>query len=95
MPKGAPRAPGRHGSANLHGGQGAHDLDSFEADGDDLGDEAEDVLGLVRAVGVVGDAAAFVGADLILVNDLIEGGVVAETVFASLGRGIPLDSTCS
>ena len=58
----------------------------FEADGDDLGDEADDVLGVVGAVGVVGDAAALVGADLVLVNDPVQGGAVAETVFKGLGR---------
>ena len=41
--------------------EGADDCHRFEADGDDLSDEAEDVLGVVGAVGIVGDAAAFVG----------------------------------
>jgi len=59
------------------GRQALDNLDRFQADGDDLGDQAYDVRGIVRAVGVVGDAAAFVGADLVLVNDPFEGGTVA------------------
>jgi hypothetical protein len=42
-------------------GEGADDLDGFEAYRDDLADEAEDVLLVVGAVGIVGDAAALVG----------------------------------
>ena len=36
-------------------------------------DQANDVRWIVVAVGIVGDAAAFVGADLILVDNPIEG----------------------
>lgn len=35
--------------------QTGDDLLGFERDGDDLADEAEDVLGIILAVGVVGD----------------------------------------
>jgi hypothetical protein len=45
---------------------------------DDLANEAEDVLGVVFAVGVVDDAGAFVGGDLILVDYPFEGGAVAD-----------------
>ena len=50
-------------------------MDGFEADGYYLFDEAEDVGFVVEVVGVVGDAAAFVGFDAVLVYDPIEGGV--------------------
>ena len=53
---------------------------------DDLADEAEDVFGVVFAVGVVGYAAALVGGDLVLVDDPFEGGAIAESVFVGLGR---------
>ena len=52
----------------------------FEGDGDDLADEAEDVLGVVVSVGVVDDVGALVGGDLVLVDDPFEGGAVAEAV---------------
>ena len=52
----------------------------FQGDGDDLADEAEDVVGVVFAVGVVDDAGAFVGGDLVLVDDPFQGGAVAEAV---------------
>ena len=70
----------------MQGRQALDNLHRLEADGDDLGDEAEDVPGVVGAIGVVGDAAAFVRADLVLVNDPFEGGTVPEPVFVSLGR---------
>jgi hypothetical protein len=52
----------------------------LQADGDHLTDQAEDVLRIVGAVGIVGDAAAFVGGNLILVDDPFESGTVAEAV---------------
>jgi hypothetical protein len=57
----------------------------FEGDGDDLADEAEDVVVVVGAVGVVEDAGAGVGGDAVLVRrslrpDPFEGGAVAEAV---------------
>jgi len=51
-----------------------------------LADEADDVFGVVGAVGVAGDAAAFVGGHLVLIDDPIEGGAVAEAVVEDLGR---------
>ena len=62
----------------------------FEGDGDDLADEAEDVLrvGILPfvAVGIVDDAGALVGGDLVLVDDPFEGGAVAEAVVVRGGR---------
>ena len=66
--------------------QGLHDLDRLDADADDLADEADDVFFVVGVVGVAGDAAAFVGADLVLVDDPIERAAVAEAVVEDLGR---------
>jgi len=56
------------------------DADGFEADADDLADETDDVLVGVGAVGVGGDAGAFVGLDAVLVNHPFEGAPVAEAV---------------
>lgn len=52
----------------------------FEGDGDDLADEAEDVVVVVGAVGVVDDAGAGIGGDAVLVDHSFEGGAVAEAV---------------
>lgn len=62
------------------------DCDGFQANGDDLLDEAEDVGFIIQVVGVVGDAAALVGFDLVLVDDPIQGGAVAKFVGKHLGR---------
>ena len=51
---------GRHGIDDLHG---------FKTRADHLPDEPHDVLQVVFAVGVAGDAAAGVGVDLVLVDD--------------------------
>ena len=74
--------------AKIERGEGGDGLLGFEGDGDDLADEAEDVFGSVFAVGVVDDAGAFVGGDLVLVDDPIEGGAVAEAVVEG-GGGMP------
>ena len=66
--------------------QAADDVDRFDADADDLADEADDVFFIIRVVGVAGDSAAFVGADLVLVDDPIEGAAVAEAVVEDFGR---------
>ena len=72
--------------AEAEGGEGGDELLGFEGDGDDLADEAEDVAFGVRvfgrgdAVGVVGDTGALVGGDLVLVDDPLEGGAVAQAV---------------
>ena len=42
-----------------------------------MGEEAGDVLFVVGAVGVIGDAAPRVGAHLVLVDDPFESGAVA------------------
>ena len=68
------------------GGKAVHDSHGFDADADDLADEADDVFLIIGVVGVAGDAAAFVGADLVLVDDPIEGAAVAEAVVEDLGR---------
>jgi len=47
------------------GWQAGYDLYGFEADADDLGDEADDVLGVVEV-------------DAVLVDDPFEGAAVAE-----------------
>ena len=60
--------------------EGGYDADGFEADADDLADEAEDVAWVVGAVGVGG---VF---DLVLVDDPFEGGAGAEAVIEGLGR---------
>jgi hypothetical protein len=51
-----------------------------------LAHEADDVFFIIGVVGVAGDAAAFVGADLILVDDPIESAAVAEAVVEDFGR---------
>lgn len=66
------------------GWQRLDDLDGFEAHADDLADEADDVLRVVLAVGVGGDAAALVGADLVLIDDPFEGRAVTEPIFERL-----------
>src|SRR5713226_675406 len=70
----------------VEGWEAVDDGDGFEGDGDDLFDEAEDVVGVVFAVGVVGDAGAGVGRDAVLVDDPFEGGAVAEAVVEGGGR---------
>lgn len=67
-------------AAKLQRWEFADDLLGFEGDGNDLADEAEDVLGVVFAVGVVDDARAGVRGDAVLVDDPFEGGAVAEFV---------------
>ena len=45
-------------------------------------------MGIVGAVGVVGDAAAFVGGDLVLVDDPFKSGAIAKAVFVGFGRDV-------
>lgn len=68
------------------GGEGVDEFYCFDADADDLADEADDVFLIIRVVGVAGDSGAFVGGDLILVDDPIEGAAVAEAVVEDFGR---------
>ena len=49
-------------------------------------DEAQDVGLVVKVAGVVGDAAAFVRFDTVLVYDPVQGGAVAQFVLVYLGR---------
>ena len=72
--------------AEIERWQARDDLLGFEGDGDDLADEAEDVLGVAGSVGVVDDAGAGVGGDAVLVDDPFEGGAVAEAVVVRGGR---------
>jgi hypothetical protein len=80
----------RPASAKVQRGQSPNNLLGFEGDGDDLADEAEDVLRVVGAVGVVDDAGAFVGRDLVLVDDPFDGGAIAEAVVEG-GGGDPAE----
>ena len=52
--------------------QRLHDLHGFQADGNDLPHQPHDVFRVVLAVGVVGDAAALVGLNLVLVDDPLQ-----------------------
>ena len=52
----------------------------------DVAKKADEVFGVVGAVRFVGDAAAFVGAHLILVNHPVQRAAVAEAVLKRLGR---------
>ena len=60
------------GIFNSQVGQRLHDLHCLQAHMHHLADEAEDVFGVIFAVGVVGDAAAFVGGDLVLIDDPLQ-----------------------
>ncbi len=55
----------------------------FEGDGDDLADEAEDVLGVVVAVGVVDDAGAL--AEAIVICGCGDAAQGEEVVIAEFG----------
>ena len=56
------------------------DVYRFQADTDDLADEADDVSFAVKTVGVGADAAAVVRLDTILVNDPLQGAAIAEAI---------------
>jgi hypothetical protein len=85
MTSGEPTEPGQRPRLTIVG-QGVDDGYGFQADADDLADQADDVLGIVVAVGVAGDAAALVGADLVLIDDPFQGTAVAQAVFQGGGR---------
>jgi hypothetical protein len=61
----------------------ADEGEGFEAEADDLAEEADDVFGVVGAVGVESDAAAWVFGDLVLVDDRCCSGGSAGVVPAS------------
>jgi len=65
------------GGVERQSGEFADEADGFKADGDDLADEADDVFGIVRAVGIVEDARALVGGDAVLIDDPLDGAAVA------------------
>src|SRR5208282_3694430 len=58
----------------------------LQADGDHLSDQADDVLRIVGAIWIVGDAASFVGRDLILIDDPFECGAIAEAIVVGFFR---------
>ena len=60
--------------------QAFYDRYGLKADGDDCGDEAKDVLGIVGAVGSVDDTVASVGLDSALLDDLLKGEAVADQI---------------
>ena len=60
------------------------DFHGFQADGNNLSDEAHDVFSVVGAVGIVNDAAALVGRDLVLVDDPFQRRAVAEAIVVRL-----------
>ena len=66
--------------------QGLHDAHGFEADGDDLLDEADDIFRLVQPVRVVGDAAPGIGRDLILVNHPLQCRAIPQPIVKTFGR---------
>jgi hypothetical protein len=68
-----------------------NDLSGFETDGDDLPYQTQNILRVIVPIGIVGDAAAFVGGDLILIDDPFWASIVclrflAERLSAN-GRG--------
>ena len=75
---------------SILGGQAVHDFYRFDADADDLADEADDVFLVVGVVGVAGDAAGRRGDsvlfNLVLVDDPIQRAAVAEAVVEDFGR---------
>jgi len=80
------RTPSAFGIEEGQSGKLADEADGFEADGHNLADETDGVLGIVRAVGVVDDAGAHVGGDAVLVDHPFEGAAITEAVFVNLGR---------
>jgi len=51
-----------------------------------LGGEADDVLGVVGAVGVQADAGTGVFGDLVLIDDPFEGAAVGRAVLEAVGE---------
>jgi hypothetical protein len=68
------------------GEEEADGREGFEAEADDLGDEADDVFGVVGAVGVEADGAAGGFGDLVLIDHPIEGATVAEAIVEGFRR---------
>jgi hypothetical protein len=57
----------------------ANNLDRFQADTDDLPNQAKNVRRIIRSIRIIGDAAALVRRDLVLIDDPFERGAIAET----------------
>lgn len=68
------------------GGEFADEFGGFHADGDHLADEANDVFGIVLAVGIVDDAGTLVSGDAVLIDGPFKGAAVAQPVFVNLRR---------
>ena len=57
----------------------------LETNADYLAEQAGDVWFVVLAIGIVSNAAAVVGSDLILVDHPFQGGAVAQAVCEGFG----------
>lgn len=73
-------------------GEAADDLEGFEADGDDAEEEFEEVAGVGHGfggpeVGVVDDAAVFVGGDGLAFHDPFEDGLAVDDVVVGFEGG--------
>jgi hypothetical protein len=61
-----------------------NDLYGFQTHGNDLADKTNDVLRIIRPVGIIRDAATLVSGHLILVNDPFKSRPVSKPIFESL-----------
>ncbi len=85
----------------VEGGEGGEEAGSFEAEADDALEEVEDVAGIAGffapGVGVVGDAAGFVGGDGVALHDPFDGGFAVDDVIVGFqgdvaeGDGVVVD----
>jgi hypothetical protein len=66
--------------------QRVHNLQRLNTHPNNLTHEPNDVFFIIRVVGVTDDAAAFIRADLVLVDDPVECAAIAEAVLENLGR---------
>ena len=66
--------------------QRSHNFHRFQTHRNDLPDQPHDIFRVVGAVRVVGDAAALVGRDLVLIDHPLQRRAVAEAVFVGFGR---------
>jgi hypothetical protein len=62
-----------------------HKLDGLKTHCNYLSNQPHNVLRIIIAIGVVGTAAALVGADLILIDDPIERGAIAQPILKHFG----------
>ena len=63
-----------------------HQLHRLHAHRYHLADQSRDVLLVVEAVGIARDAAAFVRADLVLINDPFQSRAVAQAIAGAFRR---------